>query len=73
MKISITYIAKWQLKSNPKYKWTTCKKLINCQTSKEITKTLKNGVAGYWIGKNFIKLSDMKVLVELIKEVETPF
>lgn len=73
MTIQVNYIAKWQLKDNPKYKWTTCKKLINCQTSKEITKTLKNGVAGYWIGKNFIKLSDLKNNVELIKEMKTPF
>lgn len=73
MQISITYIAKWQLKGNPKYKWTVCKKLVNCQTSKEITKTLKNGIAGYWIGKKFIKLSDLRNNIELIVESEVPF
>jgi hypothetical protein len=50
MVITVNYLAKWQLKSNPKYKWTTCRKLINCQTGNEIKKTIKGASAGYYIG-----------------------
>lgn len=60
MIITVSYFAKWQLKSNPKYKWTNCKKLINCQTGNEIKKTIKGATAGYYIGKDFVKLSDLK-------------
>lgn len=70
MKIEVRYYAKWQLKTNHNYKWTTCKKLINCQTGREIKRTIKGLQAGYWIGKDFIKLKDMERLVTKIKETE---
>lgn len=74
MTLTVNYTAKWQLKSNPKYKWTTCKKLINCQTGNEIKKTIKGASAGYYIGKDFIKLEDLKSQIELIPKKEyTPF
>jgi len=74
MNIQVTYVAKWQLKDNPHYKWTDCKKLINCKTGNEIKRTIKGLQAGYWIGKNFIKLSEMKSQIELIpKEEYCPF
>ena len=66
MQISVTYTAKWQLKTNKKYKWTTCKKLINTNTGKEIKKTLHGMQAGYWVDRRFIKLTDLKSQVELI-------
>ena len=57
MIITVNYIAKWQLKDKPHYKWTSCRKLINCRTNREIKKTIKSGIAGYWIGRDFIKLT----------------
>ena len=74
MNIVVTYFAKWQLKIDTRYKWSVCKKLINTSTGKEIKRTLHGLTAGYWIGKKFIKLSEMSKLVELIpKEVYCPF
>lgn len=74
MEIKVIYTAKWQLKCNPKYKWTEYKKLINTNTGREIKKTIKGLQPGYWIGKNFIKLSEMTTLVELIpKKEKLPF
>jgi hypothetical protein len=70
MNILVRYKAKWQLKSAPHYKWTNCKKLINTRTNNEIKKTLKGSKAGYWIGKNFIQLSDLSKKIELISEKE---
>jgi hypothetical protein len=68
MTISIKYTAKWQLKSNPKYKWTTCKKLVNTNTGKEILKTTNgNGKeAGYYIDGRFVKCVNLVNEVELI-------
>ena len=59
MIITVNYIAKWQLKDKPHYKWTSCRKLINCRTNREIKKTIKSGIAGYWIGRDFIKLTEL--------------
>ena len=73
MYLSVTYKAKWQLKNNPKYVWTECKKLINTNTGREIKKTLHGLTPGYWISREFIKLSDMANLVEKIKDAELPF
>lgn len=74
MNIICSYKAKWQLRINPNYKWTECKKLINCKTGREIKRTIKGNQAGYWIGKRFIKLSEMKSMVEVIKSIENlPF
>lgn len=73
MRLQVNYVAKWMLKTNHNYVWTTCKKLINVRTGREIKKTLKNMKAGYWIGKDFVKLEDLAGLVEVIKVSECPF
>ena len=52
--ISVTYELKWQIKNNEKYKWSTCKKLFNTQSGRQIKKTMNGRSIGYWIGKNFI-------------------
>jgi hypothetical protein len=70
MIITVTYVAKWQLKIAPHYKWTECCKLINTRTCKEISKTVKGSQPGYYINRKFIKLEDLSAgrLVELIIE-----
>lgn len=76
MQIKVTYTAKWQLKDNTYYKWTTCKKLINCRTNKEVVKTkFGNGKEmGYYIDGKFIKCCDLKNNLELIPKQKTcPF
>lgn len=66
MQITVVYIAKWRLKTNHNYVWTSCKKLINKKSGREIKRTLKGLTAGYWIGKSFIKLDDLRNQIELI-------
>lgn len=73
MRIQVTYIAKWQIKDKPWYKWTTCKKLINCRTGREVQKTIKGSRAGYYIDRVFVKLSDLRSVVEVIKNKDCPF
>ena len=70
MRISINYLAKWQIKGNENYKWTTCKKLVNTKTNREIIKTkFGNGKeVGYYIDGNFVKCIYLKNKLEKIKE-----
>ena len=71
--ISVTYDLKWQLKTNPTYKWTTCKKLFNTKTGRQIKKTLNCRSVGYWIQGKFITLNNLRANLELIPKQETPF
>ena len=73
MQITVTYMAKWRLKTNHDYVWTTCKKLVNIRTGREIKKTIKGLTAGYWIGKRFIKLDTLRSEIELIEDEHCPF
>jgi hypothetical protein len=73
MQIQVTLIAKWQIKDANWYKWTNCKKLVNCKTGKIIEKTLKGTKVGYYINRVFVPLSELKNRIELIKEIKCPF
>ena len=73
MNIEVTYIVKWQIKDNPNYVWTSCKKLINSKTGKEVKRTIKGLQAGYWIDRKFVKLSELKSKIELINQEKLPF
>lgn len=76
MIISINYISKWQIKNATHYKWTTCKKLVNTRTGKEIMKTKfgNSNKVGYYINGSFVKCEDLKNMIELIpKDNYCPF
>jgi hypothetical protein len=70
MNVSISYKAKWRLKDKPNYVWTSCKKLVNTNTGREIKRTIKGLKAGYWIGDNFIELDELRGRLELIPKKE---
>lgn len=70
MKIQVTYTAKWQIKNATWYKWSECKKLINCKTEKVIEKTLKGTKAGYYINREFVASTDLKNRIEKIPKKE---
>jgi len=71
--ISVNYVLKWQCKFANHYKWSKCGKLFNCQTGKQIKKTLNGGSIGYWIASKFYTLNTLKSQVELIPKEQTPF
>ena len=74
MIFTVNIKAKWQLKGKENYVWAEDKRLYNLRTGRMIKKTLKGLTPGYWIGKTFIKLVDLKSLVELIpKQSNLPF
>lgn len=71
--ISVNYTLKWQVRFATNYKWTSCKRLFNCKTGREIKKTLNGGSIGYWIQCKFITLANLAKEVELIPKQEIPF
>lgn len=71
--ITVTYKAKWRIKDNPKYCWTECKKLFNVNSKREIKKTMKGLRPGYWVGKKFMSLNELKNNIELIPRTKLPF
>ena len=72
-KISISYTLKWQLKTDNKYKWSTCGKLFNVQRNKMKKKVVNGGSIGYWIGTTFFTLDKLLNDLELIPKEKIPF
>ena len=75
MQISIVYLLKWELKSNTNYKFTSCRKLVNCKSGKEVKKTKlgNSNQMGYYIDGVFIKYYDLKKDIQKIEKQTTPF
>ena len=74
MIFTVNIKAKWQLKGKENYVWAEDKRLYNLRTGRMIKKTLKGLTPGYWIGKDFISLAEMKTRIELIpKRAKSPF
>ncbi len=68
--ITVTYKAKWRIKNKHNYAWTLCGKLFNTRNNREIKKTVKGLTPGYWIGRDFISLADLREQIELIPKNE---
>lgn len=68
MTVTVTYNAKWQIIESSWYKWTDCKKLINCKSGKEVRKVMKGNKPGYYINRKFIPLMELRKLIELIPD-----
>jgi hypothetical protein len=73
MQVTVLFTVKWRFKEYPHYKITTCKKIINCQTSKIIKCTKNGGSIGYYISSKFFKKSDINNHIELIPINKLPF
>jgi len=71
--ISINYSLKWRLKDHHNYQWSECGKLFNTKTGRILKKTLVGYSSGYWIGKKFITLNNLRDQLELIPKIKTPF
>lgn len=63
----------WQIKGFEKYKFAENKKLYNCQTGKEINKTVVAYTIGYYLNSKFVSLTKLKPLIEKVKTKNCPF
>jgi len=77
MLLQVTLKANFELIVDHKYKWTTCKKLVNAKTGKICKKTTngKGTKPGYYVNRTFVKIEDLieGKLVQKIVEQPTPF
>ena len=71
--ISITYTLIYEISFAPHYKFTKCKKLINCKRCKEIKKVINGGSIGYCIESKFYSLTSLRKHIKKIEKVKTPF
>jgi hypothetical protein len=71
--ISVNYHLKWELKTDTKYKWSVCGKLFNTQIGRMKKKVLNGSSIGYWIGRDFITLDNLRKDLQLILKKSTPF
>ena len=71
--ISVNYSLKWQLKNMPQYKFSACGRMFNCKTGKLLKRTVNGGSIGYWIGRKFTTLKDLRTQIELIPKQNYPF
>jgi group I intron endonuclease len=66
----LSYDLKWQLKDNPNYKITKCKKVVNTNRNKIVKCVLNGGSIGWWIGGKFIAKSKMNNHLEIIPKLQ---
>jgi hypothetical protein len=71
--ITTTYVLEWELKNNPKYKFTKDSICINTKTNKIIKMVLNGRSKGYWINKKFYSLNTLRKDLIKIKVNKLPF
>jgi hypothetical protein len=71
--ISVTYTNKYKLDFAPEYKWTTCNKLFNNKTGRQIKQVYNNGCIGYTIRGKFYSLTFLRSHLIKIEKEKTPF
>ena len=73
MTISMKYTLKWRHKKYHHYQWSTCGKLFNVQSGREIKKVVNGGSVGYWIAGRFITLGKLRQQLVKIQYDRLPF
>lgn len=63
--ISTTYTLKWVIKDYPNYMVTDKGIVINLLTNRILKRVVNGGSKGYWFGKDFITLNDLRKLLVL--------
>jgi hypothetical protein len=62
--ISVTYSLKWRIKYAHHYQFTSCGKLFNIKTGKQVKRRLNGGSIGYWIDRKFVTLNNLRARIE---------
>jgi hypothetical protein len=52
---------KYEIKGNPEYQVTECRKVFNMKSGRQIKKTINSGMVGFWISRKFIKESELRI------------
>ncbi len=62
--ISVTYSLKWRIKYAHNYQFTSCGKLFNIKTGRQVKRCLNGGSIGYWIDRKFVTLDNLRASIE---------
>ena len=74
LEFTTKHIAKYRLKSNPNYVYSTDKICFNIKTGRVIKQILKGSTIGYVIAGKFKSLMQLKTDLELIPKIKkAPF
>ncbi len=74
IEFSVTYKAKYRLKNNPNYVFSTCKLCFNLKTGRLVKQITKGYTIGYLIDGKFKSLLQLKTELEIIpKKQFIPF
>jgi len=71
--ITKSIVFKWKLDFADHYQWSTENKLYNLKTMREIKKTLNGYSIGFWIGKKFYTLDNLRKRLIKIEKIKCPF
>lgn len=69
--ISTTYTLKWYI--NDTYKVSTCGNVFNVKRGVKLKRVLNGGSVGYWIGKEFVTLKELRTRLKKIEKTKLPF
>lgn len=69
--ISTTYTLKWYI--NDTYKVSICGNVFNTKRGIKLKRVLNGGSVGYWIGKEFVTLKELRKRLNKIETVKIPF
>jgi hypothetical protein len=64
---------RWGIQGIPGYAFGDDKILYNTKRNTPVKQTLKNGCIGYWIGKRFKSINQLKPLLIRPKHYKCPF
>ena len=73
IRISTDYHLKWQIKDLPHIQISTCKKIINTKTGRQLKETINCYTKGFWIGRKFIPTNKINNHIEKIEKQYCPF
>jgi len=70
IEFSVTYKAKYRLKNNPNYVFSTCKLCFNLKSGRLVKQITKGYTIGYLIDGKFRSLLQLKSELEIIPKKE---
>ena len=73
IEFSVTYRAKYRLKNNPNYVFSTCKLCFNLKSGRLVKQIIKGYTIGYLIDGKFRSLMQLKTELEIIPKNKCPF
>jgi hypothetical protein len=69
--VSVTYALKYELKCDPAYKVTECRRVYNSRTGRWVSRCYNAGSVGYWINRKWYNIKTLRL--QKISKSNCPF